>query len=243
MKFTLHKKIAALFGYEFVRIKHRAYQDINSHLVSLFDSLAINCVLDVGANRGQFVHGIRNAGYTGRVISFEPVTGCYDSLVRQTDDKWQVLQLALGCENCDRMINITHKNVLSSFLEPNEYSGERFRQSANVEQTEMVKMVRLDSVLIDLLHDIPEPRVFLKIDTQGFDLEVLKGACGCLDVIYGLQSEIACKAIYRDMPTHIESLAYIDSLGFEITHIFPLAHDKNDLSLLEFDGVFRRRDG
>jgi len=243
MKITLHKKIAALFGYEFVRIKHRAYQDINSHLKSLLESLAINCVLDVGANRGQFVHGIRKAGYTGRVISFEPLTVCYEYLVQQADENWQVLQLALGSENCDRTINITHKNVLSSFLEPNEYSGERFERSANIEETETVKVVRLDSVLNDLIRDIAEPRLFLKIDTQGFDLEVLKGAEGCLDIIYGLQSEIACRAIYRDMPTHIESLEYIDSLGFEITHIFPLAHDKNDLSLLEFDCVFRKRGG
>jgi len=89
--------------------------------------------------------------------------------------------------------------------------------------------------------DARNSRVFLKLDTQGYDLEVLKGAAHSLQYIHGLQSEISCKAIYQGMPAHIESLQIIDQLGYEITDIYPLAHDKQDMSLLEFDCVFKKR--
>jgi hypothetical protein len=138
-------------------------------------------------------------------------------------------------------INITNKSVFSSFLKPNEYSDQRFNQSAKINHTEQVEVKRLDDIFADIIK-INHPRIFLKLDTQGFDLEVLKGATQSLEYVKGLQSEISCKAIYSGMPSHIESLEFIDQLGYEITDIYPLAHDKQDMSLLEFDCIFKKRD-
>jgi len=129
----------------------------------------------------------------------------------------------------------------SSILKPNKYAGHRFENSANVEYTEMTQVKRLDDVLSDLIPDIRASNIFLKLDTQGYDLEVLKGASESMVYISGIQSEISCKAIYEGMPTHLESLEYFDSLGYEITGIFPLSHDKEDMSLLEFDCVFKKK--
>lgn len=241
MKFTLHKSIAGYFGYEIIRSSQLAYRDINTHLVTLFAKLGINCVLDVGANMGQYATNLRRAGYQGMIVSFEPVTECYEHLKRQANDNWMVYKIALGSEQKMLDINITNKNVFSSFLKPNEYSDQRFHQSAKVSRTEKVEVKRLDEIFSDVVK-ITNPRVFLKLDTQGFDLEVLKGATRSLQYIAGLQSEISCKAIYSGMPSHIESLQFIDQLGYEITDIYPLAHDKQDMSLLEFDCVFKKRD-
>jgi len=243
MKLTPHKKIAAYFGYEFIKIRRKAYQDIDSHLLALFDLLDINCVLDVGANMGQFAKNIRNAGYQGHIISFEPISKCYAYLKGYENENWQIMNFALGSEEGKTEINVTHKNVFSSMLKPNQYAGHRFENSANVEYTELVQVKRLDDVLSDLITDIKVSNIFLKLDTQGYDLEVLKGAAESIIDISGIQSEISCKAIYEGMPTHLESLEYFDSLGYEITGIFPLSHDKEDMSLLEFDCVFKKRSG
>ncbi len=241
MKFTLHKKIAACFGYEFLRISRRAYQDIESHLMGLFERLRINCVLDVGANMGQYAGNLRKAGYAGLIISFEPVSECYEHLSSRAGENWKVMNVALGSQAGNAVIHVANKSVYSSLLEPNAYSERRFRDSAKTSREERVRIVRLDDVIDDLVKGIPDPRLFLKLDTQGFDLEVLRGAESSLKYIKGMQSEISCRPIYSGMPTHIESLNYIDSLGFAITGIFPLAHDREDMDLLEFDCVFRKK--
>jgi hypothetical protein len=105
---------------------------------------------------------------------------------------------------------------------------------------EQVTVKQLDSIFNEIV-PVSDPRVFLKLDTQGYDLEVLKGARQVMPLIHGLQSELSCKAIYSGMPGYIESLQFIDELGFVITDIYPLSHDKQDMSLLEFDCVFRKK--
>jgi len=239
VKLTLHKKIARYFGYEFVRTSQLAYRDINAHLIALFKQLDINCVLDVGANMGQFASNLRRAGYQGQIISFEPIMECFEHLKKHENKNWVVHNFALGNEEKTLDINITNKNVFSSFLKPNEYSVHRFNESAKVSRTQRVEVKRLDDIFNGIV-SINNPRIFLKLDTQGFDLEVLKGAQQSLRHVFGLQSEISCKAIYAGMPTHVESLQYIDHLGYEVTDIYPLAHDKLDMSLLEFDCIFKR---
>ena len=240
MKITLPGKIARLFGYELVKLSRMPYRDIHAHLLELFRRLDINCVLDVGANMGQYATGLRNAGYTGHILSFEPVRECYEELCRRQDERWRIFNFALGGADQELDMHITRKNVFTSFLHPNPYAAERFQESARVTRTEKVMVKTLDDVFSGMV-PVSAPRVFLKLDTQGYDLEVLKGACTVMPFIQGLQSEISCKAIYSGMPTHIESLQFIDELGYEITDIYPLGHDKQDMSLLEFDCIFRKR--
>ena len=240
MKITLPNKIARFFGYDFVKLSRMPYHDINVHLRALFRLLDINCVLDVGANMGQYATGLRRAGYAGHILSFEPLRECYAALIRQQDERWHVFNYALGSSDQILDIHIARKNVFSSFLQPNQYAAERFRESSRVAGTEQVTVKKLDSIFNRIV-PVSDPRVFLKLDTQGYDLEVLKGARQVMPLIPGLQSEISCKAIYSGMPTHIESLNFIDELGYEITDIYPLSHDKHDMSLLEFDCVFKKK--
>jgi len=67
------KKTISKLGYELIR-KPGKSERLDFHLYKLFDLLKINCVLDVGANQGQYAHFLRNLGYKGNIISFEPVT-------------------------------------------------------------------------------------------------------------------------------------------------------------------------
>lgn len=83
-------------------------------------------------------------------------------------------------------------------------------------------------------------RIFLKLDTQGYDSKVLKGAVNTLQQVYAMQTEVSCKAIYKDTPSHHEVLKRLAELGFNITGIFPLSHDDNSMELLEFDCILTR---
>lgn len=234
--------IARACGYELIRRSRLPYRDIYAHLMALFRQLDINHVLDVGANVGQYATGLRQAGYHGRILSFEPIPKCYEELIRRADGDWHVYNYALGSADEVRSINIAHKNVFSSFLGTNQYGTERFRDAAAVTHSQQVTVKMLDSVFREIV-PATDPRVFLKLDTQGYDLEVLKGARQTLPHVLGLQTELASRAIYQGMPTHLESLAYIDTLGYQLTDIYPLSHDKHDMSLLEFDCVFRKKLG
>src|SRR5579863_10228458 len=94
----------------------------------ILEKLSINCVLDVGANRGQFGTLLRGIGYTGWIISFEPIRASYEALkaVAAKREPWRVFPYALGATNERREINVAEETVFSSFLTPREESQIRF---------------------------------------------------------------------------------------------------------------------
>ena len=152
-----------------------AGEQLSSHLMRLFKQMQINCVLDVGASRGQFGQLLRTAGYTGHIISLEPSPPDYSILDQnaQSDPRWQTRQLALGEENGQLPLNIFNDTVFNSFMEPNEYI---LALGCKVERTKQVDVARLDDIYDELMTAVPAPRLFLKLDTQGYDQTILRGA-------------------------------------------------------------------
>lgn len=239
----IHKKIADVFGYSLYN-KKKSHITLDLHLQKLFDDLNINCVIDVGANVGQFGSALRNSGYDGRIVSFEPVSRVFDELNMRAlnDDDWHTYNFALGSENECKEINVASASVLSSFKSLSEYAKSDFLDNKdNIENTEDVQIRRLDDIFKDLTSDLSNPRIFLKLDTQGYDLEVLKGAFESIRIISGLQTEMSVTPIYEEMPGYIESLTMLRELGFEITGFYPVARDPKNLILIEFDCVMRNR--
>jgi len=182
-----------------------------SYLIDLLHRLKVNCVFDVGANNGWFSHNLRKMGYRDHIISFEPIPENYCQLAKLTqgDDKWTAVNAALGKENQTKTFNVFGKpgeaaySVFSSFHDINIDLHADKRQ-INVE------IYRLDEIANDYLNRISEPRIFLKVDTQGHDTEVLKGAPKTLRKVVGLQSEISVTRIYKDTPHFTNALAYYE---------------------------------
>lgn len=241
MKITIHKKIAAYFGYEFTRINNNIYQDQTLHTIELIKRHNIDLVLDVGANMGQFGLDLRNAGYDGQIISFEPITKCYEHLKSITNGKWQVENYALGDANATDTINISSKTVFSSILETNDFGHSNFSDSIQVVDKQTIKIKKLDDVINDLIDGLGKKKIFLKLDTQGYDDRVMLGASNTLNHVYLLQTEMSCKAIYKETTPFHETLKQITNSGFNITGIFPLSRDKNSMELLEFDCILIKR--
>jgi FkbM family methyltransferase len=240
MKITIHKRIAAYFGYEFTRISNNLYVNQNAHIFELIKKNNINLVLDVGANIGQFGLDLRKAGYEGEIISFEPIKECYEQLVSNADKNWQIHNYALGDNETTEDINISKKTVFSSILETSDFGKENFSESIGLTEKQRIQIYKLDDVLHNLTNNINNKKIFLKLDTQGYDSKVLVGATNTLNYVSAIQTEVSCKAIYKDTPAHYETLKKLSDLGFGITGIFPLSHDDQSMELLEFDCVLTR---
>ena len=172
-----------------------------SFLRRLLDQLQVDCVVDVGANRGQFAGELRGIGYKGLLLSFEPIASEFSALEREfgDDPQWRGHQIALGSKPGSMSMNIPRLTVMSSLLE-SEVTEPGMR-------SESVVVKRLDDVLPPLAEKFGISRVFLKMDTQGYDLEVFKGAFGCLGMIQGIQSELSVKPLYKNMPHRTQALS------------------------------------
>lgn len=215
------------------------------HLKHLLSWLEIDCVLDVGAHDGEFARFLRDLGYQGEIISFEPVKATFERLCAAfaSDPHWRGLNAALGTESGVRTMNIYTGSVFNSFLPPSEFGRARFDDLACPMRSEAVTVRRLDDVIDEQLAWRPTSRMFLKMDTQGWDLPVLEGAGERRDAILALQTEVSVKPIYDGMTGFSETIGRIGELGFELTGMFPVARDTDKLRLVELDCVMMRRPG
>jgi len=107
------KKAIKKFGYSLN--KSKKFFDFNKH--------NINCVLDIGAHKGEFVKKIRNDGYSDEVISFEPQKDIHNLLKQNSkfDDKWKIYPRCIIGKNPGKLfIKIFSETQCSSVLNPNK---------------------------------------------------------------------------------------------------------------------------
>jgi FkbM family methyltransferase len=205
------------------------------HLRELFTRYEVDGVIDVGANRGQYARGLREAGYEGPILSFEPVPEAFGELaaMSQHDARWEARNVGVADEPGTLTMNVAASSSVSSFLTPTaEYTS--VYSGMEVQRHEQVTVVSLDTV------EISFQRPFLKTDTQGFDLRVLDGARRLLsDRVVGVQVELSVIPIYEEMPDFLEVIALMRQWGFTLTGMFPVETDPA-MRVYEFDGVFVR---
>lgn len=182
---------------------------------------AIDLVLDVGGRFGDWGLIARNSGYQGQIISFEPVEASYCVLAQRAaqDGRWTAHRCAVGAAEGSAVMNVTRHPSLASLRTMGKSGREAFGEQAEVLETQAAPMRRLDALIADMT-----PRgIFLKTDTQGWDLEVLKGAEGILDRVVAIQMEMALRPLYEDAPTIEESIAATHRAGFVPSALFNVA--------------------
>ena len=223
--------------------RHLAAFLLEEQVSAILRDLRINCVLDVGANVGQYARALRRAGYQGRIASFEPLGEFATKLRRRAakDPGWRVHQYALGDEETTAEINATPGAPLSSLLPASEF-GREWSDKLETSVKEEISVRRLDAVLDEVLKGIDEPRVYLKLDTQGFDLPAFRGAGDRLPEILAMQSEVSCLPIYEGMPQLEEQLGVYRQAGFDIAGLYPVTLHRPTLRVLEFDAVLVREE-
>ncbi len=132
-------------------------------------------------------------------------------------------------------MNVVH-GTLSSILPATKFGAGRYPRLQEPEQVE-VQVRRLDGVLKASLDG---RRPFLKLDTQGFDLDVFAGASDVIERFVGMQSELALMGIYKGMPRMRRSLRAYEKAGFEIAALYPVSRQTRTARVLEYDCVMVR---
>jgi FkbM family methyltransferase len=199
----------------------------------------IDVVLDIGANVGQFGRSLRNKGYRGKIVSFEPLGSEFEILAAEAkaDRNWEAHNFALGSASGSATINVSANSVFSSILNVNSVATE-FDSGAAVKRTETIKMRTLDEIFPTLAGE-----VLLKIDTQGYEKQVLEGGRQMLPKVKGILLELPIIRIYKGTWQFHEAAEFMASIGFVPAQIEPVSyHSKDKVSLVEVDCLFRPRD-
>jgi FkbM family methyltransferase len=222
-------------GYEIQRIGSSEETVIRR----LLRSEDVDLVVDVGANQGQYGGFMRLLGYSGEMISFEPSADAYRLLERSTKDdaNWTAVQAALGATRDIALLNVSANSVSSSLLPVTSRHRQAERASERI-ASERVPVLPLDAQL-DRYGD--ERRIWLKLDVQGYEGEVLKGATYTLPRCRVIQCEASLQALYEGGTDYLDLLRIVHDEGFTMVWIEPGFIDHESGELLQFDFIAVRR--
>lgn len=236
-KQTIRKIIRSL-GFEI-----RRYNCSSSHSAQLLAALKFvnsNVVFDIGANIGQFAQELRAGGFDGKIISFEPLSSAHDRLkVSASHVKdWHIhSRVALGSKQGTATINISANSVSSSIL-PMLDSHLIAAQESAYSSSESTDVTRLDSVAPLYLKE--DDRPFIKIDTQGFEWQVLDGAPETLKKAQGVLLELSLTPLYDGQHMWLELIERMAANGFTAWALQEGFVDLNNGRTLQIDAIFLR---
>jgi FkbM family methyltransferase len=224
-------------GYVLLRGEDSFALERRKHII---EARNIDLFLDVGANTGQYGKSLRQLGYKGRIVSFEPMRSAFESLNQEAlnDQLWEVRPHGLGEQNQDVFLNISGNSISSSVLDMLPIHESLAPKSRYVNK-EMISVKPLDAIFEVIRGD--SRAIWLKIDVQGFEDRVLKGATKSIGFIDCIQIELSLRPLYKGQLNYIAICQMLDGLGFDLIGIEPGFLDPISGALLQADGIFRKR--
>ena len=154
------------------------------------------------------------------------------------DEKWKIYEpIALGNKNSSNTINISKNSVSSSILKIKKEHIDNAPDSEIVNQ-QSVQEKKLEDVFLEL--DLKDKMLFLKIDTQGYEFEVLKGAEKVLNYFQGILVEVSLIELYEGQKSWLEIFKFIQSHGFKLWSVDRGFSNKINGQTLQLDLCFFR---
>jgi len=227
----------------YIGLQVQHYSAINSYEVRLAKVLSdydVDLVIDVGANEGQFGDLLRSIGYHGKMVSFEPLSTAHQKLLSHSslDERWNVpARQAIGDTTGEITIHVSGNSVSSSLLPMLSAHRSACDISGYIDK-ETVSMTTLDAAMVDLSDNCQ--KVFLKIDTQGYEAQVLDGASSTLKVAKVVQLELSVIPLYQGQALIVELICKMETLGFQMHSLAPVFNDPHSSAILQYDGLFVR---
>ena len=201
--------------------------------------LGVTVLFDVGANVGQYGRQVRSEGFSGRIVSFEPMADEFARLSSAVaeDPRWRCLNVALGDTEGDFAMHIAGNSESSSLLAMRENHVAAYPESAVV-GTQSVRVETLDALRAGILE--PGDRAWLKMDVQGYELTTLRGASETLRQVQAVEMELSVVELYDGNPLLCESIGALENLGFHLAAIEEAFLDGRDARVLQLNGIFLR---
>lgn len=211
---------------------------LDAELGLLRETYKISTIIDVGAHIGGFALHQRSQGFKGRIISFEPFADSYYRLASAAvnDENWETHNFALGSSDSRADLHAYSGDGQFNSLKRLSDFAPQYQPGIHGISSREVQVSRLDSLWLSL--DVDASTSLLKVDTQGYDLEVLAGAGELLSRFPGVLMEVAVKTLYEDAPLLDEVISFMRGHGFEMTGAFPIHRHDDGVRVIEFDCTF-----
>ena len=214
------------------------------HLKKIFNKYEIDCVFDVGANLGQYAQMLRkNTNYKGLIISFEPIPNAALILKEKSknDPNWIIIDHALSSKDGHQTFNIMSGSQFSSLSTPNHNEVDRFKSHNKVIESVSVVTETLESAYTRLKKEYNFKKPFLKLDTQGYDVEIVTSSKPTMTEFIGFQSELSIKKIYQHSMDFREAITIYQECGFSLSAFVP-NNEGHFPILIETDCIMIRDD-
>lgn len=239
MKQKLHRLLNTILveiGFELLRFP----SGLLKKRIELLRKYKVDFVFDVGANTGQYASQLRKAGYKGDILSFEPLNEAFAALKKKADQDnlWNAVQMGLGDFDGEAVIHIAENSVSSSIRDIKNEHVQAVPESKYIAQ-ETITVRKLDTVFHEYKKE--GKTCFLKIDTQGFEKEVINGALQSLSAFAGIQVEMSLVPLYEGESMYEDLKKLIEQNGFELFSLEPGFSDPETGKLMQVDGVFFRK--
>ncbi len=222
------------FGYDMAKV--REINPEGTRLVELLGRLGVECALDVGANSGQTGRYMRRIGYKGTLISFEPVEPAHGLLVTEAknDPNWIVApRCAIGAKSGTVEVNVSTSSESSSVMPLTEKLLDAAPSARYVEK-ERVNLKTLDDAAFEY---VKGKKAYLKVDTQGYEGEVLTGASKVLRFCLCVELEVSLEELYAGQPLFRGIWQMMDDRGFALWDLEPGLRSAGS-RLLQADAIF-----
>lgn len=207
-------------------------------LMDFIEDRGLDTIIDVGANVGQFGDGLRADGFRGKIVSFEPTMAAFEALSQKAkaDGNWEAYQCGIGAEPGSAVLHASKLSVFNSVLPLSNVAGLHDERMA-VDHTEEISIRTLDEVVGRL-----PGKILLKVDTQGYEKQVMEGARQTIARVAGILMELPVIHTYRGEWHLHEALKYMYEAGFVPAQIQAVGyHGKDNVSAVDFDCLFRPR--
>jgi len=196
-------------------------------------------VVDIGANRGQFALAVRHYLPDASVISFEPLPEPAEKFRRvfSGDNQVRLYQAAIGPKAIERKMHVSAADDSSSLLPIGRAQKELF-PGTEESHLERVKIAPLSA---DISDDKIIGPALLKIDVQGYELEVLRGCESLLDQFSSVYVECSFVELYEGQALAHEVIDWLHERNFQLARIGQLTFDKTGMSV-QGDFLFLRHE-
>jgi FkbM family methyltransferase len=223
------------------KVVARKPRDLDAQLVFTLERHAIDAVIDVGANLGQYAARLREAGWRQPILSIEPIPEIHRRLVERAaaDPAWEVAPaMAIGACTGEVDLEVSAESDMSSTRAQSPLL-QAISPSSAVLRRVKVPQQRLDG--LDLVGHRPWRRLFVKADVQGAEPAVLAGMTGLWDRVQGLQLELALVALYEGERMWLDLVGDLADRGFAPYLLFPGYFSRALGRQVQLDVVFYRQ--